>query len=212
MLLNRIAGLLIGLKPHFLTSPDWPENDSHFLVNQMSKAGMAIGDFRLLSLGDYCSSYQQRLARLASLQHGLRISDAEMALLVQAYQFKLAPDYENFPAKRFLHELLPQLEAFFIFATRQLLGPSAGELNDVTEAVALWEQQYAATLGAEMAALRASMVLLCFSVRSGNSPLDAAMLQTAASRFPGISGDKSEMERYSELRSLLIQEWEEKCH
>jgi hypothetical protein len=212
LLLNRIAGLLIGLKPHLLVSQDWPEEDSRFLVNQMCKAGMAIGDFRLLSLGDYCSSYQQRLHRLASLQRGLEISAAEMVLLERAYRFKLAPDYGSFPARGFLYELLPQLEAFFISATRRLIAPTVREMNGVTDAVSQWEHQYANILGAEMAALRASMVLLCFSIQKKDSLPDAAMLREAASRFPGVSGKESGIDLYSELRTLLIQKWEEKCH
>jgi hypothetical protein len=63
-----------------------------------------------------------------------------------------------------------------------------------------------------MAALRASMVLLCFSIQTQHSLPDAAMLHEAASRFPGVSGMESAIDKYSELRKLLTQTWEEKCH
>ncbi len=211
LLLNRIAGLLIALKPNLLSSDDWNQEDSRFLVNQMTKAGMAMGDFRLLSLGDYCSSYRQRLTRLRSLHRALNIGDDETRLLERAYSFKLSPDYKSFPAGSFLPELLRQLEGFFVSATLQLLGSAAGPTKSVAEAVSRWEQQYAATVGEEMATLRAAMVVLLFSIRK-DFGLDATMLQEAASRYPGTFDDSSGLEQYAQLRSFLIQKWEEKCH
>ncbi len=220
LLQNRIAGLLLGLKPHLFQSTQWAESESAFLIHQIAKAAISIGDFRLLSLGDYSCSYKQRLDRLLNLRHALGIGGSEVQLLERAYSFKLLPDYAQLsPAVTFLFPLLEHLRASFVFATCRLLGLPATEVRSIPEAVSRWEARYADSIGREMAALRASLVLLAFSIENGFA-LDAGMLQEALSRYRTLQADAdpdslshlSEVELYSELRSKLLRKWEDQCH
>jgi len=170
LLLNRMAGLLIGLRPHMLGPGPWPDTDFRFLVRQMTKAAIAIGDFHLLCLGDYSSSYRQRLARLQNLQHALNIDAAEIELLERAYTFKLLPDYDVFQnAAPFLFDLLERLESTMMDATQLLLGRQR-KAKSIIEAMAAWEKEYARVVGPEIAALRVAIVLLVLSIRRKDSP------------------------------------------
>jgi predicted AlkP superfamily pyrophosphatase or phosphodiesterase len=220
LLQNRIAGLLLGLNPHMLASPHWTESESAFLIHQIAKAAMAIGDFRLLALGDYSTSYQQRLDRILSLHRALEMSDSEIKLLERAYTFKLVPNYaELSPPFKFLFTLLPHFKSAFLLALYRLLGLTGTEMKTLPEAISLWEARYAASLGAEMTALRASLALLAFSIES-EFALNAGMLQEALSRSRILQSETGAdrlchltgIDLYAELRSILLQKWEDKCH
>jgi hypothetical protein len=220
LLQNRVAGLLLALKPHMFASANWTESESTFLIHQMAKAAIAIGDFRLLALGDYCSSYRERLGRLLSLRRALDIGDTEMELLDRSYKFKLRPNYADFlPPASFLFNLLPHLKSCFLYAICRLLRSAAMEMNTLPEAISVWEAQYAESIGLRMAALRASLILLGFSVEK-DFVLNSRMLQEALSRYRNLySGSGADtlrhltgLDLYSELRSALLQRWEDQCH
>jgi hypothetical protein len=87
------------------------------------------------------------------------------------------------------------------------------------ELLSLWEQQYAESLGPEIAALRASLVLLLFSIQE-DCVLNNAMLQESLAHSAGVVPDFSldnlsglaGLALYSELRSILLRRWEDQCH
>lgn len=160
------------------------------------------------------------MERILSIGRALDLRDSEIQLMERAYSFKLLPDYAKLsPAVSYLFLLLPHLKSSVLFALGRLLGIANAENKSLPELLALWEERYADSLGLEMTALRASLVLLLFSIER-NFVLNAKTLQEALSRHRLIKTngglDKlnhlTGLDLYTELRSILLRRWEDQCH
>jgi hypothetical protein len=221
LLQNRISGLLIGLRPNLFSSPHRTPSESFFLIHQIVKAAIAIGDFHLLTIGEYCSSYRQRLERLFSLRHALDIDQDLISLLERAYKFKLLPDYSALsPADSFLFSLLPHLKSCILFAITRLFKPDVAEMCTLSQALSVRENHCIESSARKLATLHSALTLLVFSIQN-NFVLNGAMLQEVLSRYRFLHDDPSkidnlkdltELNLYSQLRSDLLEKWETQCH
>jgi hypothetical protein len=91
LLMNRMAGLITGLRGPFTSPSPLGPDERRYLRNQTMKALMALGDAPLMLHGAYACSYQTRLERLTWLASGLGLEPAQLAAIQDAYAFKLHP-------------------------------------------------------------------------------------------------------------------------
>lgn len=90
LLYNRLGGLLTGLH--------WPGRTSGrgsvdgYLLNQVMKARIALGDWRLLRHGAYDVSYRKRHERFAWLAPSFALGDDERTGILEGYLYKIHPD------------------------------------------------------------------------------------------------------------------------
>jgi hypothetical protein len=93
LMLNRLAGLLSGLRGGFFRGEVPRDREWRYLVNQITKAWLAVGDTCLIRWGGYECSYRRRGERLRWLGPGAGLEAPVVARLVAAYDFKCLPDY-----------------------------------------------------------------------------------------------------------------------
>jgi len=91
LLMNRMAGLLTGLRGPFTAPSPLGAEERRYLRNQTMKALMALGDAPLILHGAYACSYRTRLERLTWLAPGLGLDADRLAAIQDAYAFKLHP-------------------------------------------------------------------------------------------------------------------------
>jgi hypothetical protein len=91
LLMNRMAGLITGLRGPFTSPSPLGSDERRYLRNQTMKALMALGDAALMLHGAYACSYQTRLERLTWLAPGLGIEGEQLSAIQDAYAFKLHP-------------------------------------------------------------------------------------------------------------------------
>jgi hypothetical protein len=101
LLLNRLAGLLTGLRPRHVPIDG---RDGRYLRNQAVKALIAIGDAHLLRHGAYDVSYRRRRERLQWLGPGLGIEAEQQRAIDAAYAFKVYSDTARLGEVRTLAE------------------------------------------------------------------------------------------------------------
>ena len=92
LLMNRMAGLLTGLRGPFTAPAVLGAEERRYLRTQTMKALMALGDGYLLGWQAYACSYQTRLERLTWLAPGARLDADQLGAIQAAYEFKLHPD------------------------------------------------------------------------------------------------------------------------
>ncbi len=91
LLLNRLAGLLTIVDWPGSPLPDAPTR-RRYLVNQVMKSLMAIGDWHLIRLQAYACSYATRRDRMHWLGGALGLHADLLAAVRRAYEYKLHPD------------------------------------------------------------------------------------------------------------------------
>jgi hypothetical protein len=91
LLMNRMAGLLTGLRGPFTAPAPLGPDEHRYLRTQTMKALMALGDAALMAHGAYACSYRRRLERLTWLAPGLRMDADQLGAIQDAYAFKLHP-------------------------------------------------------------------------------------------------------------------------
>jgi hypothetical protein len=91
LLYNRLGGILTGLKSPDETGAMTPR-ERGYLVNQVMKARIALGDWRLVRARAYDVSYRKRRERFDWLASGMLVGAAERHAILEGYDFKLQPE------------------------------------------------------------------------------------------------------------------------
>jgi hypothetical protein len=91
LLMNRMAGMLTGLRGPFTAPLSLGAGERRYLCNQTMKALMAIGDWHLMRRRAYACSYRTRLERLTWLAPGIDVPADQLEAIQRAYAFKLHP-------------------------------------------------------------------------------------------------------------------------
>jgi hypothetical protein len=91
LLMNRMAGMLTGLRGPFTAPLSLGAGERRYLRNQTMKALMAIGDWHLMRRRAYACSYRTRLERLTWLAPGIDMPADQLEAIQRAYAFKLQP-------------------------------------------------------------------------------------------------------------------------
>jgi hypothetical protein len=97
LLFNRLAGVLTALPWPGTPAPEG-ETDRRYLINQVMKALMALGDWHLLRHRAYACSYAVRATRVAWLADGWALPADQRAAIEMAYAYKLHPDDVSVPS------------------------------------------------------------------------------------------------------------------
>jgi hypothetical protein len=97
LLINRIGGLLSGLGRPVIDTAAGDPRDRRYLVNQIVKALVAVGDSYLVEWHAYDASYRGRRDRFACLAPGAGVPDAVREAVDCAYRLKVWPDGEELP-------------------------------------------------------------------------------------------------------------------
>jgi hypothetical protein len=108
LLVNRVGGLLSGLTGDLFAGLSTAarsakaggpadERDGRYLVNQVVKALVAVGDTYLVEWRAYDASYRARRERFSCLAPGAGVADAVREAVDCAYQLKVLPDYSELP-------------------------------------------------------------------------------------------------------------------
>jgi hypothetical protein len=95
LLINRIGGLLSGLAASVIETAARDEHDRRYLVNQIVKALVAVGDSYLVEWRAYDASYRGRQDRFRCLAPGAGVPDAVSDAVDCAYRLKVWPDCEE---------------------------------------------------------------------------------------------------------------------
>ena len=134
LLLNRTAGLLTGLRGDFLDQPTLSVKQHRYLSNQIAKALMALGDWHLIRWQGYDSSYLVRRERFAALAPGAGLDPEAVRRITEAYAFKCAPDYNQYPCPlEEIQSLFPSLEMDLIHSINLMTEGSARELAEAMD-------------------------------------------------------------------------------
>ena len=221
LLFNRVAGLLLGLPGSVVASLRPLGHDRTFLLNQIVKAMLAIGDWYLLFWKAYTVSYRVRRTRFETLGRAAGVDGGILAAVDWAYGMKLRPDYER-PVD--LSDLVPKvlscLERTISAAARQLTPGShgLGEATGLADALERWFGTLE-PVSRPVGALRVAMVLALLSVK-GPGQVDRGLLTSARgwlgrSDAQGVCasehGDDA-LREYALVRDRLVELWEERCH
>jgi hypothetical protein len=97
LLINRIGGLLSGLGRPILETAAGDPRDRRYLVNQVVKALVAVGDSYLVEWRGYDASYRGRRERFRCLAPGAGVPDDVCQAVDGAYRLKVWPDCEELP-------------------------------------------------------------------------------------------------------------------
>jgi hypothetical protein len=95
LLINRIGGLLSGSPESVLCSESLDSRTHRYLVNQVVKALVAVGDTHLVEWHAYDASYRGRRERFACLAPGAGIADTVREAVDCAYRLKVWPDVDE---------------------------------------------------------------------------------------------------------------------
>lgn len=221
LLLNRCAGLLLGLPAHVLSNATLTEQEREFLHIQAIKALMAIGDWYLLNWQAYAASYAIRRRRFALLASAAGLPKHLQTLVDYAYALKLSPDPNAVQDVRaWTFEMLPLYKQTLKEALHSVTGGQASTISpSISDVIARWHDDVVGDLGADIAALRVAMVLILFALES---PLivDSRYLFQAyewSARFLPVSRlipyDQTDpFSVYAMLRDAAVEFWEAKCH
>jgi hypothetical protein len=95
LLINRIGGLLSGVSARILTTAPIDARDRRYLVNQIVKALVAVGDSYLVEWRAYDASYRGRRERFSSLAPGAGVPESIRDVVDQAYRLKVWPEVEE---------------------------------------------------------------------------------------------------------------------
>jgi predicted AlkP superfamily pyrophosphatase or phosphodiesterase len=135
LLLNRAAGLMIGLEG-FSIQKRLEEPQRKFLSNQIIKALIAIGDWYLLEWADYHTLYAIRRERFSLLASAYGLSTALIEHVKQAYSLKITPDYGKI---KDLHEWLYQTIAWLLETLVHAVGVlTHTQPSDLVEAMTIY--------------------------------------------------------------------------
>jgi Type I phosphodiesterase / nucleotide pyrophosphatase len=209
LLLNRTAGLLIGLRGKILGGEAPTEDERRFLANQVVKALMALGDWHLFLWRGYDSSYARRRERFAALASGAGVGPVIAAKICQAYDFKCRPDYAQFSdGVGEIRLLYAELEAAWIQSIQRLAGKPAKTL---TEAMA----HYRARMGpaSPRHATYATLPLVLQAAVAGGF---GEAFQHARPQLPFRCdlplAAKFTPENWELVRAAAVQSWFTECH
>lgn len=221
LLFNRIAGLLLGLPSSVLPDLTVEGHDREFLINQVIKSLIAIGDWYLFMWQGYATSYATRHYRFAALGRAFGLPEQLLGLVEMAYEFKLLPKYQAIAdVKQLLFAELPLLKHTLVIALQTMGGYACPENGECNLAMALkdWYMKASERWGNDIAALRAAMSLVLFSLEESGK-INSRYLTEAMEwilRFtevPTMAEDgKNDLTLYGLLRDLVVRYWEEKCH
>jgi predicted nucleotidyltransferase len=209
LLLNRTAGLLIGLRGKFLGGEAPTEDERRFLANQVVKALMALGDWHLFQWRGYDSSYARRRERFSALASGAGVGPVIAAKICQAYDFKCRPDYTQFAdGVGEIRLLYAELEAAWIQSIQRLAGKP---LKTLPEALA----QYRARMGpaSPRHATYAALPLVLHAAVAGafGEPFQQARPQLPfRCDLPAMA--KFTPEHWELVRAAAVQSWFTECH
>jgi hypothetical protein len=95
LLINRIGGLLSGSSEPVLRSASLDSRNLRYLVNQVVKALVAVGDSHLVEWHAYDASYLGRRERFSCLAPGAGIADTVREAVDCAYRLKVWPDIDE---------------------------------------------------------------------------------------------------------------------
>lgn len=201
LIFNRLAGLLNAL-PDYGIPPKEAGKAREFLVFQLAKLWIALGDAYLIHWGGYDASYRVRRRRFRDLSASSGVTQEASDAVVLAYDFKLGFS-EDF--RDHLDQALDLIQSAFPAALSPLIsaiyGVAAESLNDTLD---LW-------------------------IRNSNQPSEQATRTTwcaitalILSRLPGERGEQlrraaallsaSPDADYPALRRIAWNAWEEQCH
>jgi hypothetical protein len=92
LLYNRLGGILTGLKAPHDAGGRLTQHERGYLTNQIMKARIALGDWRLVRARAYDVSYRKRRERFLWLAPGLSVAGRERDAILAGYDFKLHPE------------------------------------------------------------------------------------------------------------------------
>ena len=138
LLLNRTMGVLSGLNERVMKAEPLAPSEEQYLLYQLVKAFIAIGDAYVVHWRGYDSSYAVRRDRFEWLAPGAGIPDHIISRVVWAYAAKLNPDtMAGVAALPLCSDLLPELQTALIRAVNTL---TQSEENDVFGAMARYTE------------------------------------------------------------------------
>lgn len=97
LLLNRIGGLLSGLGAHVFGQGTLSTRERRYLINQIVKALVAVGDSHLIQWRAYDPSYRVRRERFASLAPGAGVDESIREVVDYGYRLKVVPNDDEVP-------------------------------------------------------------------------------------------------------------------
>jgi hypothetical protein len=209
LLLNRTAGLLIGLRGEFLAGRPPTDRERRFLTNQIAKALMALGDWHLFQWRGYDSSYARRRQRFASLAPGAGVGTGIAGRICQAYDFKCRPDYTWFAdGVNEIRQIYAELEA----AWRQSIQCLTGRPAKILEEAAA---HYRARMGptSPRHAVMAALPLVLQAAVAGTSGDGFARTIPQLPFLTGLPPEaKFTPENWEWVRAAAVQAWFAECH
>jgi hypothetical protein len=209
LLLNRTAGLLIGLRGEFLAGRPPTDRERRFLTNQIAKALMALGDWHLFQWRGYDSSYARRRQRFASLAPGAGVGTGIAGRICQAYDFKCRPDYTWFAdGVNEIRQIYAELEA----AWRQSIQCLTGRPAKILEEAAA---HYRARMGptSPRHAVMAALPLVLQAAVAGTSGDGFAQTIPQLPFLTGLPPEaKFTPENWEWVRAAAVQAWFAECH
>lgn len=208
LLLNRITGVLIGLRGDLLALPRLSSPDSEFLWLQIIKLAVAVADHHLFKWGAYHVKYAERRRRFGTLGRSAQIPGERLAAIDLCFALKLKPDH------RLSEDPRPLLRTQANW-WRQALSERLGD-HDSPDA-----SSYVRTRGSDRTGrqekIRGCAPLLWESLTDSLRPnperLDVAanVMSEAGIVLPSPSAEDPS-DRFEQLRSAYISAWEMTCH
>jgi predicted AlkP superfamily pyrophosphatase or phosphodiesterase len=208
LLLNRVAGVLIGLTAACLPPALLSASACEFLNIQMSKLGMAIADRRLLSWQAYDVRYAVRRRRFAELAHAAQFPANWIPLLRSCYDWKLSVHTPPFPDPR------PALAQLAAIAGAELAATLDAPAADLSAAITHFIHSRPSGLHGDKMRCRAACALLLDALDDNLQPIEtrlraAAPLIAVHRPQPPPKGPHA---FYEHLRLNAVTAWENLCH